>query len=172
MKICMVMAMDKNHLIGAEGGMPWHLPDELRYFREVTMGKPLLMGRKTYDSIGKPLPGRTNIVLTTQGDWQADGVIVVNDLQAGLIACEKHLDDSDEAMVIGGAGLCKQAMPLTEKLYLTVIDHEFEGDVWLNSFDASKWQELSSRQVEKSDDNPYAYNCRVLERVAEGFGLD
>lgn len=168
MKISMIMAMDKNRLIGAKGGMPWHLPNELRYFREVTMGKPLLMGRKTYDSIGKPLSGRTNIVLTTQNNWRTDGVIVVHNLQAGLSIAEEHVDDSGEVMVIGGASLCKKAMPFIEKLYLTVIDHEFEGDVWLDSFEASQWQELSSRQIEKSNNNPYAYTCRVLERVVEG----
>lgn len=159
------MAMDKNRLIGADGGMPWHLPQEMRYFREVTMGKPLLMGRKTFESIGKPLPGRSNIVLTTQEDWQAEGVIVVHQLEEGLRVAKQNLDQSGELMVIGGARLCKQAMPLTEKLYLTVINHEFDGDVWLDSFEVGEWREVSSRQVEKSNDNDYAYTCRILERL-------
>lgn len=165
MIISMIMAMDQNRLIGANGGMPWHLPQEMRYFREVTMGKPLLMGRKTYESIGKPLPGRTSIVLTTQDDWCAEGVIVVNQLQEGLRLAEQHLDHSGELMVIGGAGLCEQMMPMTEKLYLTIIDHEFKGDVWLHSFEAAQWREVSSRQVEKSSDNEYAYRSCVFERL-------
>ncbi len=168
MKICMAMAMDRNRLIGDAGGMPWHLPDELRYFRQITMGKPLLMGRKTYESIAKPLPGRTNIVLTKQADWQADGVIVAHDLQQGLSFAKQHLDESAEVMVIGGAGLCEQAMPQTEKLYLTVIDHEFEGDVWFNSYKASDWREVSAREVETSDDRPYSYTSFILERKAPG----
>ena len=164
MILAMMMAMDRNRLIGAKGGMPWHLPAELKYFKSVTMGKPIIMGRKTFDSIGRALPGRTNIVLTGKKDWHADSVIVAQDLSEALKQAENHLDVSGEAMIIGGAQLCREAMPCTRKLYLTVIDHAFEGDVWLDSFDEDEWLETDSRVVVADDKNPWTYNCRVLER--------
>ncbi|MDO6460261.1 dihydrofolate reductase [Granulosicoccaceae sp. 1_MG-2023] len=162
--LAMIMAMDRNRLIGADGGMPWHLPNELQYFKRVTMGKPLIMGRKTFESIGRPLPGRANIVVTGNTQWSHEGVWVAHDLETAIALAEKHKQGADEVMIIGGASLCRQAMPLTEKLYLTVIDHEFEGDTWLDSFEESDWQELSCEQVRPDEKNPYAYRCRVLLR--------
>lgn len=166
MMLCMMMAMDRNRLIGANGGLPWQLPGELQYFKRVTMGKPLIMGRKTFDSIGRALPGRTSIVVTHQRDWQADDVLVAHDLPSAIAIAEEHLDESQEIMLIGGASLCAAAMPLTEKLYLTVIDHEFEGDVWLDSFEESDWREASARTVEadESRGQAWSYTCRVLLR--------
>ena len=162
--LAMMMAMDRNRLIGAEGGMPWHLPGELQYFKRVTMGKPIIMGRKTFDSIGRPLPGRANIVVTANHDWHHEGVLVAHDLDAAVDLAESHRGTADEVMVIGGASLCRQAMPKTEKLYLTVIDHEFEGDTWLDSFDESEWREISAEDVAADARNPYSYRCRVLLR--------
>lgn len=162
--LAMMMAMDRNRLIGADGGMPWHLPGELQYFKRVTMGKPVIMGRKTFDSIGRPLPGRANIVVTRNREWSHEGVLVAPDLEAAIALAETNKGAADEVMIIGGASLCRQAMPLTEKLYLTVIDHAFEGDTWLDSFEEDAWQELSSEMVAADDKNPYAYCCRVLQR--------
>ena len=164
MILSMIMAMDKNGLIGANGGLPWHLPDELRYFKKVTMGRPLIMGRKTFDSIGKPLPGRINIVLTRQENWNHEGVIAVSNLEAALEVAEGYLDKSLEAMVIGGASLCRETMPMVEKLYLTVIDHEFSGDTWLDCFNENDWHELSSRNVDSREGLAYSYKYRVLVR--------
>ncbi len=160
----MIMAMDKNRLIGAKGGMPWHLPKELQYFKRVTMGKPLIMGRKTFDSIGKPLPGRTSIVVTTQKDWKAAGVIVTNSLASAIEAANEHLDDSNEAMLIGGASLCQQAMSDVQRLYLTIIDSEFDGDVWLDSFNSDDWIETSCRITNATNGDSYSYRSMVLER--------
>ncbi len=165
MKLCMIMAMDKNRLIGAQGGLPWHLPAELQYFKQVTMGKPLIMGRKTHDSIGRPLPGRTNIVVTRQSDWTKTGIYVASDLERAIELAQHHLDTSREVMIIGGASLCREAMPRVEKLYLTEIDHVFEGDVWLDSYNPEHWREISSRTVAAGDGQAYAYTCRVLERI-------
>lgn len=170
MILSMIMAMDRNRLIGADGGMPWHLPAELKYFKSVTMGKPVIMGRKTFESIGKALPGRINIVLTSQEVWSAEGVIVAGTLDMALDVAKQHLDQSGEAMIIGGARLCRQAMPCTQKLYLTVIDHEFTGDVWLDSFDEQDWNEESARVVSADDKSGYTYTCRVLKRVS-GTGI-
>lgn len=162
MKISMIMIIDPNKLIGASGGMPWHIPSELQYFKSVTMGKPLIMGRKTYESIGRPLPGRTNIVVTSQTDYAADGVVVVNSLDAALTEAKSHLNADNEVMIIGGAALCCDAMPLTQRLYLTELEQTFEGDTWLDSYEPAQWQEIS-REDRVADG--YALAIRVLERV-------
>lgn len=142
-----MMAMDKNRLIGKAGGLPWHVPGELAYFKQVTMGKPIIMGRKTFDSIGKPLPGRTNIVVTRNLQWQAEGVMVVHNIEQALELARDVCLNSDvkasEMVVIGGAGLNRVAMPVTQRLYLTVIDHAYEGDTWLDSFQWSDWTVVS-----------------------------
>jgi len=145
--IAMMMAMDKNRLIGSNGELPWHIPGELAYFKRVTLGKPIIMGRKTFESIGKPLPGRTNIVVTRNRQWQADGVELVHDLQTavdkGRSICLDPSLAATEMIVIGGAGLCRDAMSITQRLYLSVIDHEFVGDTWLDSFQWSDWLVVS-----------------------------
>ena len=164
MKVAMVMAMDRNRLIGKEGGLPWKISADLKYFKRVTMGKPIIMGRKTWDSIGRPLPGRTNIVVTRNTDWQADGVVVANDIQAALVVAEQHLGDAEECAVIGGAMLCEQAMLYTDRLYLTVVDHEFEGDTWLDSYKAEEWNEISRERLEPGDGTEYALDFLLLER--------
>jgi dihydrofolate reductase len=162
----MIMAMDKNKLIGAKGGLPWHIPQELQYFKRVTMGKPLIMGRKTFDSIGRALPGRLNIVLTQQAHWQAEGVVAVSSLDLAIKAAKDDLNQSpeQEAMIIGGASLCQQAMPLTEKLYLTVIDKAFEGDVWLESFEPDQWVLDSEQKIGATDERSFTYSYQVLLR--------
>lgn len=164
----MMLAMDKNKLIGSQGGMPWRVPGELAYFKRVTMGKPVIMGRKTFESMGKPLSGRTNIVVTRNTQWQADGVNVVASIEsaltlAGEIAMQAETL-ADEIFVIGGAGLCREAMPLTQRFYLTVIDHEFEGDTWLDSFSWDDWEKISHevRDPETTDGLPVTY--WVLEK--------
>ncbi len=188
MRLSMVMAMDRNKLIGKDGGLPWHLPAELAYFKRVTMGKVLIMGRKTYVSIGKPLPGRVSIVVSASGQltgekfeqYLADGrlylcqslddaIQLAQDLTAQLKPDhESGIDDGAnvlqhaEAAIIGGAQLCEAAMPQVDRLYLTVIDAEFEGDTWLHSFDESDWQEQSVSNVQLDNLN-VAY--RVLDRA-------
>lgn len=163
-KICvaMMLAMDKNKLIGKDNGMPWHIPGEQAYFKEVTMGKPMIMGRKTFESIGRPLPGRANIVVTRNTQWTADGVVVVGSLNEAIdVAAQLAGDDVDEVMIIGGANLCREAMPITERVYLTYIDHAYEGDTYFDSFNFSDWQERS-RQDNLHDELAYSY--LVLER--------
>ncbi len=165
-KIAMMMAMDRNRLIGRDGQIPWHIPGELAYFKAVTMGKPVIMGRKTYDSIGRPLPGRPNIVVTRNSDWAAEGVHVAAGLdeavtKASALAVETQ---SDELMIIGGAVICREAMPVTQRLYLTVVDHEYEGDTWLDSFRWDDWQVVSEdvRDPETTGGLPVTY--WVLEK--------
>lgn len=167
-RIAMMMAMDKNRLIGKEGGMPWHVPGDMAYFKRVTMGKPLIMGRKTFDSLGKPLPGRTNIVVTRNRHWSAEGVVVVHDLETAFDTardiCGSKEKPADEIMVIGGAGLCRDAMSQTERLYLTVIDHSFDGDTWLESFHWEDWEIKSEEQQDIDSTGGLPVTYWVLEK--------
>ena len=146
--IAMMLAMDKNRLIGSQGDLPWRIPGELAYFKQVTMGKPIIMGRKTYESMGKPLPGRTNIVVTRNAQWQSESVTAASTIESALsIARNVAMQPgtiSDEVFIIGGAGLCRDAMPVTRRFYLTVVDHAFEGDTWLDSFHWDEWDKISS----------------------------
>lgn len=160
--VAMIMAMDSKRLIGANGGLPWHIPGELAYFKQVTLGKPIIMGRKTYDSIGKPLPGRRNIVVTRNQSWSADGVIVAVSLDEAIADARNHAED--ELMIIGGASLCREAMPVTERLYLTVVDHEYEGDTWLDSFDWNDWTVKSETTVAPDTSGGLAVTYWVLEK--------
>ncbi len=167
----MMMAMDKNRLIGKDGGMPWHVPGELAYFKRVTTGKPVIMGRKTFDSIGKPLPGRTNIVITRNRSWTAAGVRVEHDLASAILAartvCQSEDAPADELVIIGGAGLCRDAMSLTQRLYLTVIDHAFDGDTWLDSFNWEQWSVVSEDVQDPGSTGGLAVTYWVLEKPAE-----
>lgn len=155
--------MDKNRLIGKGGDMPWHIPSDLKYFKRVTMGKPVIMGRKTFDSLGKPLPGRPNIVVTRNKDWSVEGVQVASSLEEAFDLAKEH--STEEIMVVGGASLCAQAMPSTDRLFLTIIDHEFEGgDTWLKSYEADEWHEVSREEHDESGEGGYRYTYYVLER--------
>ncbi len=161
-------AMDKNKLIGNAGGLPWHVPGELVYFKRVTLGKPVIMGRKTFDSIGKPLPGRTNIVVTRNEAWTVDGAVVAHDLKSAVQKaadiCQADATSATEMVVIGGAGLCRDAMAITERLYLTVIDQAFEGDTWLDSFQWEDWQVLSEEVQDQQSTGGLPVTYWVLEK--------
>lgn len=136
-RIVLVLAMAKNGTIGAQGGLPWHIPDDLKHFRAVTMGKPIVMGRKTWDSFPrKPLPGRTNIVVTRDRDWKADGAVVVHSLDEVL-----ERDDSEIA-IIGGGEIFKAALARADAIELTQIDSDFAGDTRLPPF-GPEWREVS-----------------------------
>jgi len=158
----MMMAMDRNRLIGANGDMPWHISSDLKYFNRTTMGKPMIMGRVTYDSIGRALPGRHSIVVTRDRQWQADDVEVTHSIDQAFELAAAHT--AEEMVVIGGANLCAQAMEHTERFYLTVIDHAFEGDTWLDSFDEKDWIETSREDHDERADGGYRFCYRVLTR--------
>ncbi len=163
MRVSMIMAMDNAKLIGKGGGMPWDISTDLQYFKRVTMGKPMIMGRVTFDSLGRPLPGRPHIVVTRDPDWQFDGVEVAHSLEKAFTAASNH--EGDEVMVIGGASLCAAAMKNTERLYLTVIDHLFaDGDTWLNSFDWDDWTKVSADVRDETEAGGYKCTYYVLER--------
>ena len=137
MLISLIAAMDKNRLIGKDNGLPWRLPADLRHFKTITMGKPVIMGRKTHESIGFVLPGRHNIVVTHNQSYSADGCSVVHSFEQALQAAA----NVDEVVVIGGATLYKSALAKADRLYLTFIEGEFNGDAYFPEFDISMWLE-------------------------------
>jgi dihydrofolate reductase len=159
MKISLIAAMGANRVIGADNRMPWHLSADLKRFRQITMGRPILMGRKTHQSIGRPLPGRQNIVLTSDPAYRAPGCAVVHDLDAALSEAE-----GEELMVIGGAALYRALLPRADRLYLTLIHREFAGDVFFPEFEPGEWRERSREDVADDPDSGLSYSFVVLER--------
>lgn len=155
MMISLIAAMDNNRLIGKDNDLPWHLPADLQHFKSVTMSKPILMGRKTYDSIGRPLPGRQNIVLT-RDDIEIDGVTVVHSIDEAVSAA----GDAKELMVIGGSSIYELVMPKVQRMYLSFIDGEFDGDAWFPAFDESEWNIIDSSM--RAPDEKNAYACRFV----------
>lgn len=143
MKLSLIAAAANNNVIGRNNELPWHLPQDLKYFKSVTLGKPVIMGRKTFESIGKPLPGRTNIVITRQSDWQHAGVLVASSVQDALELAENFRNElgqtADEVMVIGGAEIYRCALPLANKVYLTRIDEDIVGDAWFPQLPDADW---------------------------------
>ena len=164
--IAMMMAMDKNKLIGSDGGLPWHIPGEMAYFKRVTMGKPVIMGRKTFDSIGKPLPGRRNIVISRNPDFAVVNVEVVRDLEQAFDAARAAVleQSAEEIMVIGGASICRAAMNATQRLYLTVVDKTYDGDTWLDSFEWKDWSVVREDKQPLSDTGGVPVTYWVLEK--------
>lgn len=155
--ISLIVAHDKNYVIGYENGMPWHLPGDLKYFKDMTMGKPIIMGRKTFESIGRPLPGRRNIVITRNDKYHAQGIETVSSLDSALALVK----DVPEIMVIGGAQIFEQAMPLADKLYITLINHEFKGDTYFPRYDG--WRLTSSQQAIDSGEG-YTFRYCIFEK--------
>ena len=161
MRLSLILAKSRNHVIGDKGQIPWHLPDDMKFFRRTTMGKPIIMGRKTFDSIGKPLPGRQNIVISGNARFIApDGVVVVTDLDSALWAAA----NVDEVMVIGGAQVYQTALPMADRIYLTEIDADIDGDTTFE-FDFGDAFEETSREAHAADEkHAYPYSFVVLDR--------
>lgn len=157
-KITLIAAMASNRAIGLNGEMPWHLPAELRHFKAVTMGKPIVMGRKTWESIGRVLPGRQNIVVTRNASFRAPGCDLAGSLEQAI-----SLARGEEVMIIGGGELYRQALPVADRMILTEVDCEPQADTWFPDWDPSQWQEVGVRQEQADEKNPYAY--RVVEWV-------
>ena len=165
MKVALIVAAARNRAIGLNNKMPWHLPEDLKYFKRVTMGKPVIMGRNTFESIGRPLPGRPNIVISRNADYKADGITLVNSLDAALKAAQQLLPaGQDEVMVIGGAQIYAQALPQATRLYLTEVDAEPEADAFFPAINRSEWQETARESHAACERNPYAYSFVVLEK--------
>lgn len=168
MRLALIWAMSRNRTIGRNNALPWHLPEDLKYFKRVTMGKPIIMGRKTWESIGRPLPGRTNIVITRDESFSAPGIKVVHSLNDALSVAESVgvIDGADEVVVIGGAQIYALTLPNADRLYLTQVHAEVEGDAHFPMFDLTQWHELGREDYSASGPNPYDYSFVVLERPA------
>jgi len=159
MRLSLIVAMAENRVIGIDNGLPWTLPADLQHFKRITMGKPIVMGRKTYESLGRPLPGRDNIVVSSNREFQAPGCRVVTSLDEALALAA----GADEVMVIGGAMLFELALPRAERLYATLVHAEPQGDTWFPAF-GSEWREVS-RDVHAADErNEWPYTFLVYER--------
>lgn len=146
MRLAMIAALSANGVIGVGNELPWHLPDDLRYFKQHTLGKPIIMGRKTFESIGKALPGRTNIVLTSRKNWSPQGVAIVASLDAALALANSEIEarGGDEAMVIGGEQVYRLALPRCSRLYLTRVAVVIAGDAFFPDLNPGEWREIAS----------------------------
>jgi len=162
----MIVAMAQNRVIGRNNSLPWYLPNDLKYFKQVTMGKPILMGRKTFESIGKPLPGRTNIVMTRNQNWSAEGVKVVSSLDAAVALAQAiaEIDGQDELMIIGGDQIYQSALSSVDRIYLTEVHAEVEGDAYFPVFDRDGWDIVVCKDFVAEGANPYDYSFVVLDR--------
>ena len=160
MSLSIVVAMDENRLIGKDNKLPWHLPADLAYFKKITTGKSIVMGRKTYDSIGRPLPNRRNIVISRNSKTLITGCEVLTSIDEVLSTTK----DEDEVMIIGGASLCEQLLPQVSRLYITKIEGKFNGDVYFPEYDKSDWRQVSCESHLSDASNQYPYHFLVLER--------
>jgi dihydrofolate reductase len=161
MKISLVVAMAGNRVIGRDQALPWHLPADLAHFKALTMGKPILMGRKTWESIGRPLPGRLNLVLTRDPGYQAGGATTVTSVDAAIDACT----GAPELMVIGGAGVYRDLLPAANRLYLTEVSTNVDGDTYFPELDMSEWREVSREQRQADEKNACDMSFVILDRV-------
>lgn len=160
MSLSLIVAVADNGVIGQQNGLPWRLPEDLKRFKALTMGKPIVMGRKTFDSIGKPLPGRTNIVITRQPELSLPGCVVVASLPAAIAAA----GNAEEIMVIGGADIYRQALPAAQRVYLTQVHAQVEGDVSFPPLDARHWRELAREDYPADERHAHAYSFVILAR--------
>jgi dihydrofolate reductase len=158
--VSLIVAMAQNGVIGRNNTLPWRLPEDLRRFKAITMGKPILMGRKTFDSIGKPLPGRTNLVLTRDRDWKADGAVVVHSVDEAL----RKSRDCTELVAIGGAEIYRLVMPFARRIYLTHVHADVPGDTYFPDFDPTQWVDAECTAQPADERHAYAVTFVTLER--------
>jgi dihydrofolate reductase len=158
--ITIVVAIASNNAIGKNNQLLWHLPKDLKHFKEITSGHTVIMGRKTFDSVGKPLPRRRNIVVTRQ-NIQIEGCEVVNSVEAGLALC----NDDEEVMIIGGAEIYKQCMPIANRIYLTVVHQSFDADTFFPEIDYGMWAAIARENHQIDEKHAFAYSFVTLERA-------
>jgi dihydrofolate reductase len=159
--ISFIVAMDKNRVIGKNNQLPWHLPADLAFFKQVTMGHPIIMGRKTFESIGRVLPGRENIILTRDTEYKVEGCTVINSVDK-IKEFEKNRNE--ELFVIGGAEIFKETFKISDRLYITLIDSEFEGDTYFPEFNQNDWTIVSKEKGLKDEKNPFDYYFIVFDK--------
>ena len=160
MRLSIVVAMGGNRLIGKDNHLPWHLPADLAFFKKLTTGNTILMGRKTFDSIGRPLPSRRNIIITRNTNIEITGCEVVNSIEEALSLSQGET----EVMVIGGAKLYQQILPIADRLYITQVEGEFDGDTYFPHYDENDWLEVSCESHQPDEKNKHAYHFIILKR--------
>jgi len=167
MRLSLIVAMAENRMIGLDGAMPWHISADLKYFKQVTMGAPVIMGRKTFQSIGRPLPGRMNIVITRDTDFRADGIEVVHDLEAARRKAEaiSLIEGKNEVFVIGGAQIYALALPAADRLYLTEVHSSPPGDTWFPEIEMGEWREISRESHEPESEGGPGFSFVILDRI-------
>jgi dihydrofolate reductase len=164
MIVSIIWAMAKNRVIGFENRLPWKLPADMQWFRQHTLGKPVIMGRKTFESFGgKPLPERQNIIISRDKSYRPANVLVAHSINGALDLC----DDAEEVMIIGGMSLYEQTLPIADRLYRTVVDAEPAGDAWFPEFDLKQWREIERHTHEADDKNSYRCEFTILTRAVE-----
>jgi dihydrofolate reductase len=161
-RLSMIVAMAKNRVIGAKGKIPWHLPNELQLFKQVTMGHHIIMGRKTHESIGRLLPGRSTVIVTRQSEYVVPGARIAHTLEQAVALCA----GDSEIFIIGGGELYRAAMPMADRLYLTVVDAEPDGDTRMPAFNPADWQLQSTKQYSRDERHAHDYRFEVHDRVA------
>jgi len=163
-RLSIIVAAAKNRIIGIDNALPWRLPADIAYFKALTMGHHIVMGRKTYESLGRPLPGRTSVIVTRDPGYAVPGCVVVHSLAEAIDACA----GDDEAFFIGGENLYRQVLEVADRLYLTEVQAEVAGDAWFPEFDRKAWREISRKSCQADEKNPYSYDFVVYDRVVIG----
>lgn len=162
MKITHVVAMADNRVIGRDNAIPWHLPDDMKHFRDVTVARPIIMGRKTFESIGRALPDRRNIVISRQEDYEALGCDVVHSLEEAIELAEK--DGTEEIVIIGGAQIYENSLSLADRLYLTIVHGDFDGDAYYPEILEERWREVDREEHPADDKHAYAFTFVTYDR--------
>ena len=162
MKLSIIVAMASNHAIGLNNEMPWHLSADLKKFKKITMGSPILMGRKTYESIGRPLPGRNNIIISRNSAYTQQGCLVFNSIEEAISDCQKY----DEIFIIGGASFYEAMLPKAHCLYLTQINKSFEADTYFPSINKDEWREIAREDIDNDPSVDFSYSFLTLEKTA------
>ena len=160
MQLSIIVAMDRNRVIGNNDSLPWHISADLKNFKKITMGKPIVMGRKTHESIGRPLPGRENIIITRDKTYQAEGCTVLNSIDEIF----EHCKDDEEVMITGGSEIYKHTLEQATRLYLTEVHTEVEGDTFFPDFDRKEWKEVAREAFTADERNDFDYSFVLLEK--------
>ncbi|HEY0032133.1 MAG TPA: dihydrofolate reductase [Devosia sp.] len=165
-RIAMIGAVAENGVIGSAQSIPWRIPSDMAFFKQTTMGKPIVMGRKQYETVGRPLPGRTNIVVTRQANYQAEGVVVCGDVDAALAKAREIAgeDSVEEIMIIGGGDIYAQCLPFADRLYISHVDLSPEGDVYFPTVSETQWAVVDLPEVQPHAKDEATYRVKVYER--------
>ena len=162
MIISFIVATSTNNVIGKNNQLPWSLPNDMKFFKNITWAMPVLMGRKSFESLGKPLPGRLNVVITRQNNWKPEGATVVHSVEDAIKVAKAA--DYNEAFIIGGGEIFKEAMPVADKIYLTRVDVNLEGDAFFPVMNAKEWMMVSEQSFPADEKHAYAYHFQLWER--------